>query len=128
MRILCKELRQRAIKAYKTGQYTQAHLAEVYGVSRKTINNWVRIERTEHRCESLPRGHRRESFTDEEKKRLTQLVKENPGMTLEQLRATMNKNCTIQTVHNTLRRLDYFLKKNSQSKGTRERGYCTSAI
>jgi transposase len=113
MRILPKEFRQRAIKAYKTGRYTQAHLAEVYGVTRKTINNWLKIERTEQRYESLPRGHRRESFTEEEKKRLILLVEERPDLTLEQLRAMVGKDCTIQTVHNTLRRLGIFLKKLS---------------
>ena len=113
MSILPKELRQRAIAAYKTGRYTQLHLAEVYGVTRKTIINWLRIERTEHRSEPLPRGHRRESFTDEEKERLMQLVKERPDLTLEQLRAMVGASCTIQTVHNTLRRLGFFLKKLS---------------
>jgi Transposase and inactivated derivatives len=113
MRIITKELRQRALSAYKTGRYTQAHLAEVYGVTRKTISNWLRIERAEQRVEPLPRGHRRESFSGEEKERLVLLVKQRPDMTLEQLRDSMGKDCTIQTVHNTLRRLGFFLKKLS---------------
>jgi len=116
MRIVPKELRQRAIKAYKTGRYTQAHLAEVYGVTRKTINNWLKIERTEHRSEALPRGHRRECFTEEEKKHLLLLVKNRPDLTLKQLRVMTGKNCTIQTIHNTLHRLGLFLKKLSKPR------------
>ena len=121
MSIIPKELRQRAIAAYKTGRYTQLHLAEVYGVTRKTISNWLRIERTEHRSEPLPRGHRRESFTDEEKKRLMLFVKERPDLTLEQLLVMVGKDCTIQTVHNTLRRLGFFLKKLSRPGNRRAR-------
>lgn len=113
MRIISKELRQRALTAYKTGRYTQAHLAEVYGVTRKTIGNWLRIERTEQRVEPLPRGHKRESFSEEEKERLIVLIKQRPDLTLEQIRSIMNQKCTIQTVHNTLRRLGFFLKKLS---------------
>ena len=114
MRIIHKELRQRALKAYKTGRYTQAHLAEVYGVTRKTISNWLRIERTESRVEPLPKGHRRECFTEEEKIRVVALVREKPDITLEQIRTVMNKDCTLPTVHNTLRRLGYVLKKLSE--------------
>lgn len=113
-----KEVRQRALAAYKSGDYTQAHLAKVYGVTRKTINNWVRIERTEQRDAPLPKGHRRESFTAEEKQRLLLLVQEKPDLTLEQIRARMGKDCTLATVHNTLRRLGVFLKKNSPRQRT----------
>ncbi|MDR2503504.1 MAG: IS630 transposase-related protein [Deltaproteobacteria bacterium] len=111
MRIISKELRQRAISAYKTGCYTQEHLAEVYGVARRTIGNWLRIERMEQRMEPLPRGHRRESFSPAEKELLILLMKKQPDMTLEQIRDSMMKTCSIQTVHNTLRRLGFFLKK-----------------
>ena len=113
MRISSKEFRDRAIEAYKSGCYTQALIAEVFGVTRKTISNWLRIERTEQRTEPLPRGHKRESFTDEEKDRLIQLVKEKPDLTLVQLRTLIGKNCSIKTVHNTLRRLNLYLKKKT---------------
>jgi transposase len=119
MRIIIKEIRQRAIAAYKTGRFTQAHLAEVYGVTRKTVSNWLRIERTEHRVEPLPRGHKRESFSAEEKERLILLIKQRPDITLYQIREAMGNKCTIPTVHNTLRRLGLFLKKNSSGQRTR---------
>jgi transposase len=119
MRIIHKELRLRALKAYSTGRYTQSHLAEVYGVTRKTISNWLRIERTEGRVEPLPKGHRRESFTDEEKVLMVELIKAKPDLTLEQIRSLLDKDCTLPTVHNALRRLGCILKKLSgpASKG-----------
>lgn len=111
MRKITPELRQRALEAYKTERYTQAHLADIFGVTRKTINNWVRIERTESRNVPLPKGHRKQSFSEEDKRRLVLLVSERPDLTLEQLRELMGKKCTLPTVHNTLQRLGFFLKK-----------------
>lgn len=108
---ITKELRQRALAAYATNRYTQSHLADIFGVTRKTINNWVRIERMESRSEPLPKGHRRQSFSEEDKRKLVLLVSERPDLTLEQLRELMGKDCTLPTVHNTLQRLGFFLKK-----------------
>lgn len=111
MKKITSELRQRALEVYKTGRYTQLQIADIFGVTRKTINNWVRIQRTESRNTPLPKGHRRQSFSEEEKQRLVLLVTEKPDLTLEQLRALMGKDCTLPTVHNTLQRLGFFLKK-----------------
>jgi transposase len=118
MRKIPPELRQCALAAYKTGRYTQLHLADIFGVTRKTINNWVRIERTESRNTPLPKGHRRQSFSEEDKQRLILLVSERPELTLEQLRELMGKDCTHPTVHNALQRLGFFLK-NSPGQRTR---------
>ena len=107
------ELRQCALEAYKTGRYTQAHLADIFRVTRKTINNWVRIERAESRHAPLPKGHRRQFFSEEDKQKLVLLVSERPDFTLEQLRESMGKDCTLPTIHNTLQRLGFFLKKLS---------------
>jgi transposase len=101
------------LAAYKTGRHTQSHLADIFGVTRKTINNWVRIERTESRGTPLPKGHRRQSFSEQDKQRLALLVTERPDLTLKQLRELMGKDCTLPTVHNTLQRLGFFLKKLS---------------
>lgn len=108
---ITKELRQRALAAYATGRHTQSHLADIFGVTRKTINNWVRIERTESRNAPLPKGHRRQSFSEDDKRKLVLLVSERPDLTLEQLRNMMGKECTLPTMHNTLQGLGFFLKK-----------------
>jgi transposase len=112
MRIVPKDTRQRALAACKTGQYTQEHVAKIYGVCRKTIVNWLKIERTEQRHEPLPRGHKSEAFTDEEKSHLILIVKANPDLTLEQIREKTGKKCSIQTIHNTLKRIGFLLKKH----------------
>lgn len=61
---------------------------------------------------SLPRGHRAEAFTGAEKARLILIVKANPDLTLEQIREKTGKDCAIQTIHNTLKRLGFILKKH----------------
>lgn len=111
MRITPPDTRQRALAACKTGQYTQAHVAEIFGVCRKTIVNWLKIEKTEQRSAPLPRGHKAEAFTDAEKAQLILIVKANPDLTLEQIRKRTGKDCAIQTIHNTLKRLGFVLKK-----------------
>ena len=111
MGIATQEIRKKAIAAYKTGRYSQRHLADVYGVHIKTIANWIRIERTEQRLSPLPRGHNPEAFNTEDKQSLVQLVRENPHLTLAQIRECLNKSCSLQTIHNTLARLGIRMRK-----------------
>jgi transposase len=44
MAIANKELRIRAVEAYKTGAFTQQQVAKAYRVHYKTIQNWLKAD------------------------------------------------------------------------------------
>lgn len=44
MTIASKELRIKAVEAYKTGKFTQQQLADAYCVHYKTIQNWLKAD------------------------------------------------------------------------------------
>jgi transposase len=100
-------LRERNRFVFSGRPITQKELADVYGVHEKTIANWVRIAEREQRFTPLPRGHYPEAFTEEDKKALIVILTAQTDLTLEQLRDKMEKNCSLQTIHNTLIRLGW---------------------
>ena len=108
MKIASKDLRQRAVEAYQSGEFTREEVAKMCGYTTTTaIGNWMRSFKQEGRITSLPRGHRASAFTPAEQHQLRELVEKQPDMTLEEIRAHFGKNCSLPTVSNTLARLDW---------------------
>ena len=111
MKIAGKDLRQRAVEAYQSGEFTREEVAKMFGYTTTTIGNWMRSFKQEGRITSLPRGHRASAFTPAEQHQLRELVEKQPDMTLEEIRAHFGKNCSLPTVSNTLARLGLTFKK-----------------
>lgn len=111
MKIAGKDLRQRAVEAYQSGEFTREEVAKMFGYTTTTIGNWMRSFKQEGRITSLPRGHRASAFTPAEQHLLRELVEKQPDMTLEEIRAHFGKNCSLPTVSNTLARLGLTFKK-----------------
>jgi transposase len=61
------------------------------------------------------------SLSPEQVNRLERHVEAHPDATLEEMREKLGATCTIITIHNTLRRLGYRLKKNAAGQRTRSR-------
>jgi len=62
------------------------------------------------------------AFSLQERERLVALVKENPGMTLEEIKDAFSKSCSLMSVHRTLKRLG-FRYKNSTGRRTGAGGH-----
>ena len=60
-------------------------------------------------------------FGPEQINRLTQYVDKHPDATLERIHKKLGVNCTLVTIHHTLRRLGYRYKKNAAGQRTRSR-------
>ena len=60
-------------------------------------------------------------FGPEAINRLTQYVDRHPDATLERIHEQVGVNCTLVTIHHTLRRLGYRFKKNAAGQRTRSR-------
>ena len=122
MRAYSLDLRQRVLKAYDEGKSTVGQIAERYKVGEW----WVyKLKRQRKGGGGIaPRkgkvGQPRR-FREEAVNRLTQHVDKHPDATLEQIHEKLGVNCTLVTIHHTLRRLGYRFKKNAAGQRTRSR-------
>jgi transposase len=127
MGIASKDIREKAIAAYKTGKFTQQKLAEAYGVHYKTIQNWLKADARGEPQLPKTRGHRVRIFDSGEERELAQLVSGNKSITLSEIREFFKKNCNLSVIHRTLLRLGFVYKKNTKSIGARQRRHQKSA-
>lgn len=123
MTIASKAIRERAVEAYKTGIFTQQQLAVAYCVHYKTIQNWLKADALGESQEAKPKGCRPRVFSNDEETELIKLIRENPSITLENIKIKFNKNCNVSVVHRTLLRIGMTYKKNSASLGARSGRY-----
>jgi transposase len=119
MKIASKEIRIRAVEAYKTGLFTQQQLADAYCVHYKTIQNWLKADAKGEDQAPKKRGCRPRVFSKEEEIELISLIDNEPSITLEEIKVIFNKKCNTSVVHRTLLRLNLTYKKNSSGIGTR---------
>jgi transposase len=123
MTIASKEIRIRAVEAYKTGAFTQQQLADAYRVHYKTIQNWLKADANGEGQTPKQRGCRPRIFSKDEEIELISLICDNPSITLEEIKVKLNKICSISAVHRTLIRLEITYKKNSSGLGARPGRY-----
>ena len=119
MAIANKDTRERAVEAYKTGVFTQQELANAYCVHYKTIQNWLKTDTTGEPQEPKQRGCRPRVFSKEEEVELMDLVRQEPSITLENIKIKFKKSCHVSVIHRTLLKLGITYKKNSTAPGTR---------
>jgi transposase len=114
MRAYSNDLRASVIEACLSGDRTQREVAEVFGVSLPFVQKVLaRYRDTGDRCSHARGGRRLPAFDAKAVKRLRRRVKERPDATLEELREYCGVECSLVTVHNTLKRLGYRRKKNA---------------
>jgi transposase len=124
MSIASPEIRKIAVEAYLAGKATQQQLADILGFHRTAIVRWVREYRKDKKLAPQVRGHMPKAFSPEEAERLAALVKDNPDLTLEEIRETLSKNCSLMAIHRELKRLGFRFKKNTEGIRTRTRRHC----
>jgi transposase len=124
MSIASPEIRKIAVEAYLAGKATQQQLADILGFHRTAIVRWVREYRKDKKLAPQVRGHMPKAFFPEEAERLAALVKDNPDLTLEEIRETLSKNCSLMAIHRELKRLGFRFKKNTEGIRTRTRRHC----
>ena len=114
MRALSMDLRERIVEAVLDGNESMSRIAKRFGVSQKTVEKFKYQWRDLGTIE--PQTHkagRKPAFSDKQRQNLKQLVGDNPGITLEELRSKLRMKCSLTTIWNELRRLGYTHKKNS---------------
>ena len=112
--IATQEIRERAIGAYDAGQGSQQEVAATFGIHLRTFQRWLQRYRSDGLYCPRQRGHRRATFKGKLLAQLDQWVQRHSDATLEQLqeRFSPKVECSTVTIHNTLKRLGYRLKKS----------------
>jgi len=115
------DLRQRVLDAWLAGEATQAELAKRYRVSPRWISEMVRRHREGQSIAPKPRGgNRRPAFDAPARAKLLNKVKQQPGLTLEQLRDWAQRElgieCSFMAVDRALRKEDQTFKKRRSGR------------
>jgi len=117
MRAYSMDLRDRVVSACDAGELTQEEIAEEFGVSVRWIRQLLR--RRKETGGYGPKGHgggRSAAFDASALKHLERLVRQQPDATLAELRERCGIDCSLVTIHNTLKRLGYRRKKRPSGR------------
>lgn len=108
MKAFSMDLRERVVRAYEGNEGTMEEIAKRFEVSRVWVKKMVHQKR---KTGSLaPIGTKRGPkpiIAGDDLKRLEEAVEKQPDATLEQLRDMIRVECTIVTIHNTLKRAGF---------------------
>jgi len=119
MRAIPVALRKRILELYDRGRSTR-EIAQFAGFCGAAVRRVRQQFRQRHTLE--PRTHRcgrKALLTEERKRRLQQLLSEQPDATLAELGARMDRPFRTSTIDLWLRRLGWKFKKNSGRRRTR---------
>ncbi len=112
MRPLSMDLRERILSAVLEGNESMPKIAARFSVSHKVVQKlkyqWRDLGTLE------PQTHRvgrKRLLTDKQCERLDKLVRDDPGLTLEQLRSKLRVDCCLKTIWVELRRQGHTHKK-----------------
>jgi transposase len=117
---LSLDLRQRILKACDAGDCTQGQVAARFEVSRSVIGKLLcRRRRTGQITPGYDRCGRRPLITPAHQRELRRLVHDQNDRTLEELRAALGLDCTIQAIHYALRRMGLSYKKRHSGRANK---------
>lgn len=112
MGTLSRDLRERIVAAYDRGEGTRQHIAERYNVSLGMVKKLLQQRRA---TGDIGNRHaysgRKPTITPKHERLLKRLVREQPDMTLEEMREAARLECTPQAIHYALLRMGLSLKK-----------------
>ena len=97
------DLRQRILAAYDRGEGTRDQVARRFGVSLGMVKKLLQQRR--HTGDIAPRHHRsgrKPRIVANHRIEIRKLLSKRPDMTLEELRAALKLDCTLQALHYVL--------------------------
>ena len=116
------DLRERIMACYDEGKLTQQEVAERFRVSLGLVKK-LRAQRQET-GDLAPRHHksgRKPLLTASHRHRIGQLIKEQPDITLAEMREALALHCTLPAIHYVVRDLKLTFKKNAARQRARAR-------
>ena len=112
MRALSMDLRERILAAVLEGKESMPRIAVRFSVSHKMVQKLKYQWRDMGTLE--PQTHkvgRKRLLTDKQCERLDKFVRDDPSLTLEQLRSKLRVECCLKTIWMELRRQGHTHKK-----------------
>lgn len=116
MSIATKEIRELAIQAYLSGKGSFEKVAAMFDRHPNTIKRWVREFTESGRLEPRTRGHMAPAFSAEERKQLALYLEKHPDATLEEVKKSFVKKCSLVAIHNTIQAIGFCYKKNRYTR------------
>ncbi len=112
MRTLSLDLRERIVAACDGQEGTREEIGRRFRVSLGMVKKLLaqrrrlgQIGSLRHRCGRKPK------IQEEHRQRLWQLLREKPGLTLEQMRQALSIECTLAAIHHALGTMGIGYKK-----------------
>jgi len=122
MKTLSLDLRERILASYDAGRGTRQDMADRYDVSlgmvKKLLSQRKRIgdiASRYHVCGRKP------YFTHELRLQIKELIRQRKDITLEEIRETLNLNCSLPAIHYVLQDMNLSFKKNAARQRARAR-------
>ena len=106
------DLRERILAAYDRGEGTREQVATRFSVSLGFVKKLIQQRR--HTGEIGPRHHlsgRKPKILAAHRREMKKLLADKPDMTLEELRAALDLDCSLPAIHYALEDLGLTYKK-----------------
>lgn len=122
--MLHNEARKLLVEGYEA-THKAKEIAKLFHVSEFTVYHLAEQKRKTGSVE-LRTSHcgRKPLLNDEDRKRISQRIDEQPDITLAELRTALDLKASVQTLSRVVRAMGYRLKKKSLSASEKERSRC----
>jgi|SRR5882672_5366499 len=120
MRTLSLDLRERILCAYDQAEGTRAEMAHRFRVSLGMVKKLLQQRR--HTGDIAPRHHlagRKPLLVATHRSQLRTLLARKPDLTLKEMRAAMELNCSVQAIHVVLAKMGLTYKKRHSAPASR---------
>jgi transposase len=122
MKTLSLDLRERILASYDAGKGTRQEIADRYDVSLGMVKKLLsRRNQTGDISSWYTHCGRKPYFTEELRQQIKELIRTRKDITLEEIRESLNLNCTLPAIHYVLRDLNLTFKKNAARQRARAR-------
>lgn len=122
MKTLSVDLRERILASYDEGMGSRQEVAHRYRVSLGMVKKLLSQRRKTGRIE--PRhcySGRKPFFTTTHRDQMQLLIEKQPDITLEEIRDSMQLNCSLPAIHYVLKEMKLSFKKNASRQRARAR-------
>lgn len=110
-----KDFREAVVAAFKKGNATKSAIAKTFGITRKTLRNWLKTD-AENR-EQVPksqRGHPPCILQESDYAKIYRKLKENPFTTCLEMIAILGLSCSETTMQRAYHKLGFTHKKRTR--------------
>lgn len=122
MKTLSLDLRERILASYDAGKGTRQDVAARYDVSLGMVKKL--LSQRKRTGDIASRYHvcgRKPYFTEEIRLQIKDLIRKQKDITLEEIRESLELNCSLPAIHYVLRDLNLTFKKNVARQRARAR-------